>query len=231
MRYLTPRQSLSGRKGLTTVLCATALVARIRMPSVRASSARTAMWHRWICKACRLQTSATADSISKDSHKPLTLWFRVVWWVTAQLDIVSALGLQRILRLGQDRTEWQWLHELRPTACTHAEAGLRQQARVPRDPPIFPSLQVTTYAGEFHAEQGLSTCRAKKPRISKCIVHPVRSTILTFTSDFAKMLGVEVDLGYERHSRLDLCWTSDSKTSKHLLTSSGGVSNENCGKL
>ena len=82
-------------------------------PRCQASSARTATRHRWICKACRHQTSATAGTIFQDSRKPPTLWFRAVWWVAAQKNGASALGLQRILGLGQYRTAWHWLHKLR----------------------------------------------------------------------------------------------------------------------
>ena len=41
------------------------------------------------------------------------MWFRAVWWVTAQKNGASALGLQRILGLGSYVTAWTWLHKLR----------------------------------------------------------------------------------------------------------------------
>lgn len=40
-------------------------------------------------------------------------WFRAVWWLTAQRHGASALGLQRVLGLGQYKTAWTWLHKLR----------------------------------------------------------------------------------------------------------------------
>ena len=36
-----------------------------------------------------------------------------MWWVTAQKNGVSALGLQRVLGLGSYQTAWAWLHKLR----------------------------------------------------------------------------------------------------------------------
>jgi len=36
-----------------------------------------------------------------------------MWWVTAQKNGASALGLQRILGLGSYETAWTWLHKLR----------------------------------------------------------------------------------------------------------------------
>lgn len=65
------------------------------------------------CAACGRQTSATAGTIFQDTHKPLRLWFRAMWYVTSQKLGVSALGLQRVLGLGSYHTAWAWLHKLR----------------------------------------------------------------------------------------------------------------------
>ena len=65
------------------------------------------------CGRCDYQVSVTAGTIFQDSHKPLTLWFRALWWVTSQKTGASALGLQRVLGLGSYQTAWAWLHKLR----------------------------------------------------------------------------------------------------------------------
>ncbi len=49
----------------------------------------------------------------ENTRKPLTLWFRAMWWVTSQKNGASALGLQKILGLGSYETAWTWLHKLR----------------------------------------------------------------------------------------------------------------------
>jgi len=67
----------------------------------------------WRCANCRCEVSMTAGTIFQDTHTPLTLWFRAMWWVTAQKNGVSALGLQRVLGLGSYQTAWAWLHKLR----------------------------------------------------------------------------------------------------------------------
>lgn len=67
----------------------------------------------WRCARCRRQVSVTAGTIFQDTHTPLTVWFRAMWWVTAQKNGVSALGLQRVLGLGSYQTAWAWLHKLR----------------------------------------------------------------------------------------------------------------------
>lgn len=58
-------------------------------------------------------TSATAGTVFQDSHLPLRLWFRAIWWFTNQKSGISALGMQRALGLGSYRTAWTCLHKLR----------------------------------------------------------------------------------------------------------------------
>ncbi len=65
------------------------------------------------CTACRRLTSITAGTIFQDTHTPLTVWFRAMWWVTTQKNGASALGLQRILGLKSYETAWTWLHKFR----------------------------------------------------------------------------------------------------------------------
>jgi transposase-like protein len=66
-----------------------------------------------VCAACQYQASVTAGTIFQDTRKPLTLWFRVMWWVTTQKNGASALGMQRELGLKTYWTAWTWLHKLR----------------------------------------------------------------------------------------------------------------------
>jgi transposase-like protein len=66
-----------------------------------------------ICQACQHQASLTAGTIFQDTRKPLTLWFRVMWWVTTQKNGASALGLKRELGLKTYWTAWSWMHKLR----------------------------------------------------------------------------------------------------------------------
>ena len=68
---------------------------------------------RVICTACRSRTTVTAGTIFHDTHQPLVIWFRAMWWMTNQKTGLSALGLQRLLGLGSYRTAWTMLHKLR----------------------------------------------------------------------------------------------------------------------
>ena len=65
------------------------------------------------CTQCNYKLSVISGTVFQDTHKPLTLWFRAIWWLTGQKNGASALGLKRILGLGSYRTAWTWLHKLR----------------------------------------------------------------------------------------------------------------------
>ena len=65
------------------------------------------------CSGCHYKLSVSAGTIFQDTHKPLTVWFRYIWWVTEQKNGASALSLKKIPGLGSYRTAWTWLHKLR----------------------------------------------------------------------------------------------------------------------
>ena len=67
----------------------------------------------WVCRGCEYQLSITAGTLFQDTHKPLRLWFRAMWYVTNQKQGASALGVQRVLGLKSYPTAWSWLHKLR----------------------------------------------------------------------------------------------------------------------
>ena len=82
-------------------------------PRCRETSAWPASRGRFVCTACRHQTSVTAGTIFENTRKPLTLWFRAIWYVTSQKNGASAANIQQILGLGSYQTAWTWLHKLR----------------------------------------------------------------------------------------------------------------------
>ena len=81
-----------------------------RCSGVEAWLTRRGLMH---CKECGHQASITAGTIFQGTRSPLRQWFRAMWWVTAQKNGASALGLQRILGIGSYETAWTWLHKLR----------------------------------------------------------------------------------------------------------------------
>jgi len=85
---------------------------------------------RLICAACRHQTTVTAGTIFQDSHLPLRLWCRAMWYLTSQKNGASALGLQRILGLGSYQTAWTLLHKLRRAMVRPGRDKLRGRVEV-----------------------------------------------------------------------------------------------------
>ena len=67
----------------------------------------------FMCRSCSRQTSVTAGTIFHRSRLPLRTWFAAIWFVCAQKNGVSALGLQRVLGFGSYSTAWAWMHKLR----------------------------------------------------------------------------------------------------------------------
>jgi transposase-like protein len=65
------------------------------------------------CAECHHQESILSGTLFQDTHKPLMLWFRAIWYITSQKNGTSALGLQRVLGIGSYKTAWTWLHKLR----------------------------------------------------------------------------------------------------------------------
>ena len=84
----------------------------------------------WLCRDCRRQVSVTAGTVFQDSHIPLTLWFRAMWYVTSQKNGMSALGLQRVLGLGSYKTAWAMLHKLRRAMVRPGRDRLRGDVEV-----------------------------------------------------------------------------------------------------
>lgn len=80
---------------------------------------------RWRCQTCRNETSVTAGTVFQDTHLPLMLWFRAMWYITSQKSGVSALGVQRMLGLGSYKTAWALMHKLRHAMVRPGRERLR----------------------------------------------------------------------------------------------------------
>lgn len=65
------------------------------------------------CKECGNLVTVTAGTLLEQTNKPVSLWFRAIWWMIAQKSGASAVTLQSILGLGSYKTAWVWLHKLR----------------------------------------------------------------------------------------------------------------------
>jgi DNA-directed RNA polymerase subunit RPC12/RpoP len=65
------------------------------------------------CAGCGQQVSLIAGTIFEQSKKPLVLWFRALFEITASKQGISAAELQRKLGLGSYQTAWSWLTKIR----------------------------------------------------------------------------------------------------------------------
>jgi len=70
----------------------------------------------YICTKCNHQHSLTAGTIMDSSKKPITYWFKAMWWFTTRKSGVNAVNLKELLGLGSYQTAWNWLQKLR--RCT-----------------------------------------------------------------------------------------------------------------
>ena len=71
--------------------------------------------HIFICTRCESHFSLTADTIMHDTKKPITYWFKAMWWFTTRRSGVNAINLQELLGFSYP-TAWSWLQKLR--RCT-----------------------------------------------------------------------------------------------------------------
>ena len=70
----------------------------------------------YICTRCEHQYSLTAGTIMHGTKKPITYWFKAMWWFTTRKSGVNAINLKDLLGLGSYDTAWTWLQKLR--RCT-----------------------------------------------------------------------------------------------------------------
>ena len=114
-----PKNQIEFEKMFATEKDCIQYIINIRWPEgyICPSCSKNEYWfaskNRIICTSCEYQSTSIAGTIFEQSNKPLTLWFRAIWWMIAQKNGVSAIGLQRILGIGSYRTAWTWLHKLR----------------------------------------------------------------------------------------------------------------------
>ena len=85
----------------------------------------------YICTKCNHQHSLTAGTIMDSSKKPITYWFKAMWWFTTRKSGVNAVNLQELLGFGSYHTAWNWLQKLR--RCTIRKDREKLSGRVEVD--------------------------------------------------------------------------------------------------
>ena len=84
----------------------------------------------YICTKCEHQYSLTAGTIMHGTKKPITYWFKAMWWFTTRKSGVSAVNLQELLGLGSYNTAWAWLQKLRRCTVRKDRAKLSHRVEV-----------------------------------------------------------------------------------------------------
>ena len=87
--------------------------------------------NRYICTNCQHQHSLTAGTIMDSCKKPITYWFKAMWWFTTRKSGINATNLKELLGLGSYGTAWNWLQKLR--RCTIRQGREKLSGRVEVD--------------------------------------------------------------------------------------------------
>jgi transposase-like protein len=85
----------------------------------------------YICQSCEHNQSVTAGTIFHGTKKPLTAWFKALWWFATRKSGVNAVNLQDLLGLGSYSTAWKWLQKLR--SCTILPAREKLSGNIEAD--------------------------------------------------------------------------------------------------
>jgi transposase-like protein/DNA-directed RNA polymerase subunit RPC12/RpoP len=78
----------------------------------------------YICTRCERPHSLTAGTVMHSTKKPLTYWFKAMWWFTTRKSGVNAVNLKDLLGFGSYQTAWTWLHKLRSCTIRHQRERL-----------------------------------------------------------------------------------------------------------
>lgn len=81
------------------------------------------------CAKCRHQTSLTVGTIFQKTHKPLKLWFRVIFEFVSRKHGCNAMDLQRLFGLNR-RIAWIWLHKIRECMDNRGRDPLKGRVEV-----------------------------------------------------------------------------------------------------
>jgi hypothetical protein len=85
----------------------------------------------YICTRCEHQHSLTAGTIMDSTKKPITYWFKAMWWFTTRKTGINATNLKALLGFGSYGTAWCWLQKLR--RCTIRQDREKLSGRVEVD--------------------------------------------------------------------------------------------------
>jgi hypothetical protein len=65
------------------------------------------------CKNCHYEESFIANTLMRNTRKPIRYWFWAIYIIATQKTGISAMELYRQLGLHSYQTAWAWLHKIR----------------------------------------------------------------------------------------------------------------------
>jgi transposase-like protein len=187
----------------------------------------------WMCRSCGRQTSVTAGTVFHRSRLPLRTWFAAIWFVCAQKNGVSALGLQRVLGFGSYSTAWTWMHKLRramvrpdrdqlggPGATVEVDTTfVGGRSRTGKDGPRYFNKGEVVIAVERRHPRGLGRARLaridstdRKDAVWRFLTTNIAPGSVVYTDGDRLFQGIDAELGvtHERiliHERTNLAHT------------------------
>jgi transposase-like protein len=99
--------------GIRCVTCGNDKVSTITRKVSKATENKRGRLYQCLETSCQQQFSATSGTIFHDSHLPLTKWFLAVALIADAKKGMSALQLQRHLKIGSYKTAWYMAHRIR----------------------------------------------------------------------------------------------------------------------
>lgn len=79
---------------------------------------------KYKCRKCGYQVTVLAGTMFQDTHLPITLWFKAIWYVCSNKGGTNALDFQKKLGLGSYRTAWTMLLKIRKLMADNEPARL-----------------------------------------------------------------------------------------------------------
>jgi len=161
------------------------------------------------CKGCQTQFSVTAGTVFNDSHLPLAKWFIAVFLLCESKKGVSALQIQRILKIGGYKTAWYLCHRIRSAMAEASKPklsgqiemdetyvggrgkGLTQRGRGTKKLPVLGIRQRNGELRMFHAED--VTTRSLEKFLRESVSDDVE---VFFTDELTTYRGIAKRFGF-----------------------------------
>lgn len=84
-----------------------------RCPRCQSSKAWKTSELKYKCQNCGYKASVTVGTIFQDSHVPLPIWFKAIWYISSKPNDITASELQKDIGVGSNRTALLMFHKIK----------------------------------------------------------------------------------------------------------------------